>query len=133
MNWRKQIYLQAMQKDEKNILVENWLDEALKTSPELSLSDDFADKVAAKVSSRFAWEQYIKEFLVYLGTIVGVLAVSVAMAFIWLGADWQEWQNFLVSNLAWVAGLNILGLFILFTDRVLLRYFFFRFSGQNLN
>jgi hypothetical protein len=72
-------------------------------------------------------------FLVYLGTIVGVLAVSVAMAFIWLGADWQEWQNFLVSNLAWVAGLNIMGLFILFTDRVLLRYFFFRFSGQNLN
>lgn len=122
-----------MLKDDKHILVENWLDEALKTSPELSLSSDFADKVAEKVSRRFAWEQYIKEFLVYLGTIVGVLAVSVAMAFIWLGADWQEWQNFLTGNLAWIAGLNVLGLFILFADRVLLRYFFFRFSGQNLN
>jgi len=122
-----------MLKDKKNIRVENLLDEALKTSPAFSLSDDFADKVAAKVSRQFAWEQYIKEFLVYLGTIVGVLAVSVAMAFIWLGADWLEWQNFLTSNLVWIAGFNILGLFILFADRVLLRYFFFRFSGQNLN
>jgi hypothetical protein len=122
-----------MQKDEKNNLVETWLDEALKTSPELSLSDDFADNVAAKVSRRFAWEQYIKEFLVYLGTIVGVAAVSVAMAFIWLGADWLEWQIFLKSNLSWIAGINFLGLFILFADRVLLRYFFYRFSGQNLN
>lgn len=122
-----------MQKDEKNILVENWLDEALKTSPEFALSENFADKVTAKVSRRFAWEQYINEFLVYLGTIVGVLAVSVAMAFIWLGADWQEWQNFLVNNLTLIAGINVLGLFILFADRVLLRYFFFRFSGQNLN
>ncbi|WP_372949092.1 hypothetical protein [Mariniphaga sp.] len=122
-----------MQKDDKNILVENWLDEALKTSPEFSLSENFADKVAAKVSRRFAWEDYIKEFLVYLGIIVGVAAVSVAMAFIWLGADWQEWQNFLANNLAWIAGLNVLGLFILFADRVLLRYFFYRFSGQNLN
>lgn len=122
-----------MQKDDKNILVENWLDEALKTSPEFSLSDDFADKVAAKVSRQFAWEQYIKEFLVYLGTIVGVLAVSVAMAFIWFGADWQEWQNFMLKNLPWIIGLNFLGLFVLFADRVLLRYFFFRFSRQDLN
>ena len=133
MNWRKQIYLHVMQKDEKNILVENWLEEALKSSPEFSLPDNFADKVTAKVSRRFAWEQYIKEFLVYLGTVVGVLAVSVAMAFIWLGADWQEWQNFLLKNLPWIAGLNVLGLFVLFADRVLLRYFFFRFSRQELN
>jgi hypothetical protein len=122
-----------MQKDEKNKMLENLLDEALKSSPGFSLSDNFADNVAAKVSRRFAWEQYMKEFLVYLGTIVGVLAVSVAMAFIWLGADWQEWQNFLMGNLAWITGLNVLGLFILFTDRVLLRYIFFRFSGQSLN
>lgn len=133
MNWRKQIYLQAMLKDDKNILVENLLDEALKSSPEFSLPDNFADKVAAKVSRRFAWEQYIKEFLVYLGTIVGVFAVSVAMAFIWLGADWQVWQNFLLNNLTLITGFNVLGLFVLFADRVLLRYFFFRFSSQELN
>lgn len=31
----------------------------------------------------------------------------------------------------WIAGLNFLGLFVLFADRVLLRYFFYRFSGRN--
>lgn len=122
-----------MQKDEKYNLTDNWLDEALKTPPELLLPDDFADKVAAKAIGRFAWEQYIKEFLVYLLTIAGVALVSVAMAFIWLGADWQEWQNFFTNNLSWIIGLNFLGLFVLFADRVLLRYFFFRFSGQNLS
>jgi hypothetical protein len=38
-----------------------------------------------------------------------------------------------VNNLTLIAGINVLGLFILFADRVLLRYFFYRFSGQNLN
>lgn len=33
----------------------------------------------------------------------------------------------------WIAGLNFLGLFVLFADRVLLRYFFYRFSGRNFN
>lgn len=125
--------MQVMQKDEKHILVDNWLDEALKTQPEIFLPEDFAEKVAAKASRQFAWKQYVKEFLIYLGTIAAVAAIAVAMAFIWMGADWQKWQNFLVDNLPWIVGMNVLGLFILFADRVLLRYFFFRFSGENLN
>ena len=53
--------------------------------------------------------------------------------FIWLGADWQEWQNFFTNNFSWIIGLNFLGLFVLFADRVLLRYFFYRFSAQSLS
>lgn len=53
------------------------------------------------------------------------------MSFIWLGANWKEWLQFISENFALVAGLNILGVFILFADRVLLRYFFFRFSNHS--
>lgn len=122
-----------MLKDDKHSNMEELLDEALKTPPHIFLPDDFADKMAERMTRRFAWEQYIKEFLVYLGTVAGVAGISVAMAFFWLGADWQVWQNFLTKNLVWIVGINFLGLFVLFTDRVLLRYFFYRFSSQELN
>lgn len=122
-----------MLKDEKDIMLEKWLDEALKSSPGYTLPVEFAEKVAARVSSGFAWRQYFREFLVYLGVIAGIAAVSVVMSLVWLDTSWQEWQMFLENNLTWIACLNVVGLFVLFADRVLLRYFFIRFSGESLN
>jgi len=122
-----------MLKDEKVKMVDQWLDEALKTPPGFTLPDDFARKVTDRMSISIAWRQYFKEFLIYLGVIAGTAAVAIAMAFIWLGADGQEWQRFLENNLSWITGVNVLGLFVLFADRVLLRYFFFRFSRESLS
>lgn len=119
-----------MQKDEQHILTDGWMDEVLKTPPAYTLSNDFAEKVAGKVSRRFAWQQYFREFLIYLGSFIGIVAITVGMAFTWLEADWQAWQKFLLNNATLVVGINILGLFVLFADRVLLRYFFFRFSRK---
>jgi len=75
---------------------------------------------------RFAWEQYFKEFLIYLSAIIGIAAIFAAMTFICYRASVDEWINFLVSNASWVAGVNIVVIFILFVDRVLLRYFFYK-------
>ncbi len=122
-----------MQKDDKNILIDNLLDEALKTPPGFLLSENFAERMAEKMRRKFVWKQYIKEFFVYLATITGVFAIFIFMAFFWLEADWQKWQTFLLNNLSWIIGLNIIGLFVLFTDRVLLRFFFFRFSKHEIN
>lgn len=119
-----------MQNDDKHTITDKWVDEALKTPPAFTLSDDFAEVVAVKAVRRFAWEQYFREFLVYLVAFLGFVAVTVALAFLFLGADWQEWKNFLLKNLSLIISLNVIGLFVLFADKVLLQYFFFKYSRK---
>lgn len=106
--------------------VEKLVDEALIAEPNFSLSANFADVLAEKVSRKFAWKQYVKEFLIYLSVIVGIAATWAAMSFIWFGADWREWLNFTVNNAGLVVGISILSIFILFADRVVLQYFMFK-------
>ncbi|HKL33876.1 MAG TPA: hypothetical protein VJ919_15150 [Tangfeifania sp.] len=111
---------------------DNWLDEALKSEPGFHLSSDFAERVAKQAVRRFAWNQYFREFLIYLAAFLGIVVLSAGMSFIWLSANWKEWLQFVTDNFALVAGLNFLGVFILFADRVLLRYFFYKFSNQSV-
>jgi len=106
------------------------IDEVLNEEPDFILSDNFANVLAEKVGRRFAWEQYIKEFLIYLAAIVGIVAVSAGMALFWFEADWNKWFDFFLKNSAMVAGINIIVVFILFADRVLLRYFMYRSSFE---
>ena len=119
-----------MFEEERKLDTDKLINEVLKTEPEFFLSADFADGIAEKVGRKFAWQQYIREFLVYLAVIVGIAMASAAMAFFWFNADWKGWLDFLVSNAILVAGINLLLIFVLFTDRVLLRYFMFRSSPQ---
>lgn len=120
-----------MLNEEKYNNPDNWLDEALKTEPGFNLPAGFADRVAKQAVRQFAWNQYFREFLVYLAALLGIVVLSAGMSFIWLGASWKEWLQFISENFVLVAGLNILGVFILFADKVLLRYFFYRFSNHS--
>jgi hypothetical protein len=120
-----------MLNEEKYNNPDSWLDEALKSEPGFQLSSNFAERVAKQAVRRFAWDQYFKEFLIYLAAFCGIIVLSAAMSFIWLGANWKEWLQFISGNFALVAGLNFLGVFILFADRVLLRYFFYKFSNHS--
>ncbi|MCK5731333.1 MAG: hypothetical protein KAH68_09690 [Draconibacterium sp.] len=115
-----------MQETEKYFDAENLVDEALITEPGFSLPDNFADMVAEKVSRKFAWQQYIKEFLIYLGAFAGIAIISAVIALIWYDTNWTDWLNFIIANAGLVVGINFLAVFILFADRVLLRYFMFR-------
>lgn len=120
-----------MLNEEKYNNPDSWLDEALKSEPGFQLSSNFAKRVAKQAVRRFAWDQYFKEFLIYLAALFGIVVMSAAMSFIWLGANWKEWLQFISENFVLVAGLNFLGVFILFADRVLLRYFFYKFSNHS--
>jgi len=111
---------------EKYIDSNNLIDEVLKTNPGFSLSDNFADVLAEKINRKYEWQQYIKEFLIYLGVFAGMALATGAMAFIWFGADWKVWLDFIKSNVGLVIGINIISVFVLFADRVLLRYFMFK-------
>jgi len=121
-----------MHNNNSHIDIDKLLDDALKSDPGFDLSVDFADKLAERVSRRFAWQQYIKEFAIYLGVVVGILVVMMTVQIFVVGADWHRWLSFISKNLSLVIGTNILLVFILFADRVLLQYFMFRASGDQL-
>lgn len=120
-----------MYNEDKYFDSDKLLDEVLKTGPGFVLPDNFADQLAAKMDRKFAWNQYIREFLIYLGAILGLLAIPVSIQFIFFGAKWHDWFLLVTNNLSLIGGIMILLIFILFTDRVLLRYFMHRStSGQ---
>lgn len=112
-----------MFEDKRNFDTDKLLDEVLRTEPEFTLPDNFADVMAENMGKRFAWKMYLKEFLIYVGVIVGIIAITGAMTLIWFDADWQKWSSFVVQNITVVASINLLLVFILFADKVLLRYF----------
>ena len=110
--------------------MDDLLDEVLKTELGFVLPENFADTLSEKVGKRFAWEQYIKEFLIYLAVIAGIVALSVASAFVLFDADWKEWLSFVSQNIIWLLAANLITVFILFADRVLLRYFMHNTSAN---
>ena len=122
-----------MQNNVEHTVADKLLDEVLKTPPAFTLSENFAETVVARAVRRFAWEQYFREFLVYLGACLGFVAVTIALAFLFLGADWHAWKNFLLNNYSMIISLNVIGLFVLFADKVLLQYFFFKYSRKCYN
>lgn len=117
--------------DEKHKDIDQFLNSALKVEPGYKLSDNFADLVAEKMARKFAWQQYIMEFLVYFVVVVGMAGLVVAMQFVFFDAQWQEWLQFITQNAFIVAGVSLILLFVLFTDRVLLQYFLYKSSLAN--
>jgi hypothetical protein len=120
-----------MLNEEKYFETDKLVDEVLKTNLQFSLSDNFAELIAKKVERSFAWEQYLKEFLIYLSVIAGIGLVWGITMFIWKSADWKVWLDFLIVNAGLILGINFLAIFILFADRVLLRYFMFKAETGN--
>ena len=129
---KKQIFLLIMYSEEKYFDTEKILDEVLKTEPNFKLSDNFADMVAEKMSRKFAWAQYIKEFLIYLVAITGLLAIPIAFQIVLFDANWQQWMQVVISNIPFLIAIVFLLVFILFADRVLLRYFMHRSSSEQI-
>ena len=102
---------------------EQMLDEVLKTGPDYLLSDNFAFNLAKIVDRKITWASYWNEFLVYMGTIAGIAAIWVGVLFLQFEADWKQWLDFFTSHLTLILGTSLLAVFVLFADRVLLRYF----------
>ena len=117
-----------MLKDEKHTAIDKMLNEVLTSEPEFKLKTGFADRMAAKVGREYALKEYFREFLIYLGALIGLAAVYAGVTFIWYSANVKEWLNFLQNNLSLVIGINVLIVFILLADKVLLPYLFYRYS-----
>jgi len=121
---KNQIYLQDMLKNKKD--TDRFLDEVLKEDPGFKLPGDFADNLTIKFEKYFAWNYYIREFLIYFFAGIGILAATTAMLFFLMAETWQKWVDILLNNLEGSIGIVVLLTFILFIDKVLLQYFSFK-------
>lgn len=109
------------------------VDEILKSDPGYTLPDDFADRLSHRFEKHFSWNLYFNEFLIYLATIAGIIFTAVAMAYFLMSELWGEWLKAFFNHWEEVAGIVILLTFILFADRVLLRYFSYRVNKKTVN
>ncbi|MBN2774480.1 MAG: hypothetical protein JXR31_09555 [Prolixibacteraceae bacterium] len=116
-----------MQNNEQN---EKFIDEVLKTDPGFKLPDDFADRLALKFEKHFAWSQYIREFLIWLSVGLGIILTTVGMLILMMTETWHKWFGIVMDNLTGSIGILFILTFILFIDRVLLRYFSFRLRSK---
>ena len=115
-----------MNMQDKNVHMheqEHILDEVLTNEPDFFLSDGYTDRLLEKIQKRQVWNQYLREFYIYLGALAGILAVLAGMLLIWFQDDLSDWMNFLSAQISWVIGIYFILIFILFIDRVLLPYF----------
>ena len=119
-----------MTKKENSFDTDKLMREVLETDPGFTLPDNFAENIAKKIEPRFAWQQYFKEFLIYLGVLLGIAGLVTGMSFLWFGLKLDVAISYLQTNIPFIAGLSILIVFILFADRVLLRYFLYRSSDE---
>lgn len=119
-----------MNNEDWNIDAEQMVYEAFATQPEFKLSENFTDALVDKMEKSFAWQQYLREFVIYLAVVLGIVVITAVLAFVWYEAKIDNWLTFLASNLSWVIGINFLCVFVLFTDRVLLRFFMHRMHLQ---
>ncbi|QIA09282.1 hypothetical protein [Draconibacterium halophilum] len=115
-----------MYNEDRNFDTDKLLKEAFTKAPEYSLPDNFTDTLVEKVEKRFAWQQYLREFLIYLAVILGIMVVGAVLAFVWYDVTVSGLLAFLTANALLVVGGNLLLVFVLFADRVLLRYFMYR-------
>jgi len=85
-----------------------------------------------KFAKYTVWKQNIREFLIFLAAGLGLLGVTVAMLFFLMAEIWQKWTEWIIHNQMGVIGIGVLLVFILFTDKVLLRYFSFRIKNRKV-
>lgn len=119
-----------MYNENQNFDAEKIVNEAFKAHPQYKLSENFTDALVDKMKKGFAWQQYLREFAIYLAVICGISLITIVLAFVWYETKIDNWVTILGANLTWVLGINFLLVFVLFTDRVLLRYFMYRASSK---
>ncbi len=115
-----------MYNEARKLDTEKLLDKVLSTEPDYFLPDNFADILLEKVEKRFAWKQYLREFAIYLTAIAGLLLVANAIVLFFFDTEISNMLQFFRSNALVLLGAGFLLVFVLFADRVLLRFFMYR-------
>jgi len=105
---------------ENEFVSDDFLDQFLKADPGYSLPDDFAEKVAARAKKRMEVLQTIRDFLIYIGTFLVVSTALFGFAYFRQLELLTKLKSLGPTNLAWLAGIVVIGVFVLFIDKVIL-------------
>ncbi len=109
------------------------LDETLKSEPDFNLPSDFAELLSLKISKQSVLKQYINEFFLYLSVFMAIAGLSIATIY-WMDQTiLDQIILFIQQKYLAIIGINLILVFILFTDKVLLRYFHFRINEKPLS
>ncbi|MCF8372899.1 MAG: hypothetical protein K9H64_14855 [Bacteroidales bacterium] len=106
------------------------LDDALGSESDFILPADFAEQLSARLSTQILWRQSMQEFFLYLAAFLAIAGIAVATLFWMDTAIWYQITSFFKQQYSLIIGIHILLIFVLFTDRVLLRYFHFRLNEK---
>ena len=101
------------------------IDKALIEEPEFELPLGIAEQVSSKLARQNQLLQYLQEFGMYLGLFLLIVALAFGSLFWSDQSIIAKAQQYISNQYPLVIGINLLLIFILFTDRVLLRYFQF--------
>lgn len=64
-----------MQSNNKPDDLDKWIDEAIRTAPDIDIPDSFCDKVVSKVERRLAWQRLIVDFGMKVMLVIFALAI----------------------------------------------------------
>jgi hypothetical protein len=106
------------------------IDKALKTEPDYQLPDNFAEQLTAKLGTQTFWKQSMQEFILYLGALLVIAGLAIA-TLLWMDHSfWQQLIAYFNQQYSLIIGIYVLLIFVLFVDRVLLKYFHFRINEK---
>jgi hypothetical protein len=110
----------------ENNRTDRWIEQSLQSEPGFSLPDNFADRVTDRFERHVALQNYFREFLIYLFAGIGLAGAAIAMFFFLMSDIWAKLARWAGANILELAGLALLLIFILFADRVMLRYLYIK-------
>lgn len=104
------------------------LEKSLSSDPGFILPADFASKVTQTIVRREQWKVDFREYLLYSGVTLGLIALVSGFYFFIDQNNVTQAVSFLKEHWISVAIILLLLNFIFFTDKVLLRLLFIRWN-----
>jgi hypothetical protein len=109
-----------MNKDELDLILEK----SFKKEPEFTLPADFAQKLTFSIVRKEQWKNDLNDYLVLIGVLVSLFAVVAGFYYFIDKSFVLEVFNLVSAHIIQVILVGFILNFILFTDRVLLRFLF---------
>lgn len=100
------------------------IEKSFRTEPDFHLPDDFTGKVVFAVGQREQWKSNLTDYLNILGIITALILVVAGFYFYIDSKMMLKFFSFVSANLLQVILIGFILNFILFADRVLLRFLF---------
>lgn len=108
--------------EDTNRITDEMMNALLSSAPDFVLPGDFAQKVVDKAVKRQALRNYFSEFIIYFLVIASLILVGIA-SYVWVNPNPDRLLGLLGPNLRYILAGTFIFVFVLFTDKVILRFY----------